>query len=189
MIGEFFLNGRPPIDTSRTPAPAPINPCDEAPEHWTKSDLANTKASYEEHLARFPTCSFATLARAKIAALALPQPDRRRFDGNWVGRLVCEPSFSGLPGWNYELSGKVINGVFHAERGKVGKPGSEVFNGVIEADGAAVIIQKGLTGPNDVYRRIPNIPYNQRYLTIFDGARASGVRSDRSTCYVNFTKR
>ncbi len=189
LIGEFYLNGRLPIDTGGTPAPVPVNPCDEAQEHWTKSDLANTKSSYEEHLARFPACSFATFARAKIAALSLPEPDIRRFDGNWIGKLVCEPTFSGVPGWNYELIGKVKNGVFHAERGQVGKPGSEVFHGAIEADGSAVIIRKALTGPDDVFRRKPNIPYNQRYLTIFEGARASGVRSDRSTCYFNFTKR
>ena len=186
LIGEFYLNGRVSIDTTST-APS-VNPCDEASEHWIKSDLANTKGAFEEHVARFPTCSFATLARAKIAALSVPGPDRRRFDGNWIGKLVCEPSFSGLPGWNYDLRGKVTNGVFHAERGQVGKPGSEVFHGMIEADGSALIIQKGLTGPNDVYRRIPNIPYNQRYYAIFDGARASGVRSDRPSCYVTFTK-
>ena len=191
LIGEFYLNGKAPIGTPPAPSASasPADPCEAASEHWRNSEAANTKAIYEEHMARFPTCSFAALARAKIAALTIPAPDRKRFDGSWSGKLVCEPTVSGVPGWKYDLDGRVTNGVFRAERGQAGKPGSEVFHGTIESDGSAVIIQKGSTGPNDPYHRVPNTPYNQRFITIFEGARASGVRSDRSSCYVDFQKR
>ena len=94
-----------------------------------------------------------------------------------------------MPGWKYDLNGRVANGVFRAEIGQAGKPGSQIFHGIIESDGSAVIVQKGLTGVPDPYHRVPGTEFNQRYLTIFEGTRASGVRSDRSSCYVNFTKR
>lgn len=190
LIGEFYLNGK--LSTATTPStPATVDSCEAASVHWRSSEVANTKTAYEEHIARFPTCSFANLARAKIAALALPAPDKRRFDGDWQGKLVCEAVGIGAPGWKYDLSGKVTDGVFHAERGQTGKPGSEVLHGIIETDGSAAIIQKGLTGPSatDPYHRVPSSPYWNKYVAMFNGSKASGVRSDRPSCYVNLTKR
>ena len=96
---------------------------------------------------------------------------------------------SGVAGWKYDINGRVANGNFRAEIGQAGKPGSEVFHGSIEPDGSAVIIQKGSTGSKDPYHRVPGTEFAHRYQTMFDGRRASGVRSDRSTCYINFTKR
>jgi len=117
--------------------------------------------------------------------------DKKRFDGIWLGKLVCEPTKSGLPGWSYELAGRVTDGAFHAEIGRVGKPGSQTFDGSIEPDGTADIFQKGLSGnpQRDPFHRPVGTEYNNRYLTKFDGSHASGTRSDRASCNVNFTKR
>ena len=148
LIGEFYLNGKLQITATPAPTPAPVDRCAAASEHWESAEAINTKVAYEDHLARFPTCSFADLARARIAALTAPDSakDRRRFDGIWLGKLVCEPTKSGLPGWSYELAGRVTDGVFHAEVGRVGKPGSQTFDGTIESDGTADILQKSLSG-------------------------------------------
>jgi hypothetical protein len=193
LIGEFYLNGKLQITATPAQTSAPVDPCVAASDHWKSAEAINTKGAYEDHLARFPTCSFTSLARTRIAALSIPDSakDRRRFDGIWLGKLACEPTPSGLPGWRYELTGKVTDGVFHAEIGRVGKPGSQTFDGTIEPDGTADIFQKGLSGDpqRDPFHRPAGTEYNNRYLAKFDGSHGSGTRSDRASCNVNFTKR
>jgi hypothetical protein len=190
LIGEFYLNGKLQITASPTPTPAPVDPCAAASDHWKSTEAINTKAGYEDHLARFPTCSFASLARTRIALLDSAR-DRRRFDGVWTGMLVCEPTSSGLPGWRYGLIGSVTDGVFHAEFGRVGKPGSQTFDGTIEPDGTADILQKGWSGDaqTDMFHRPTGTAFIEMYLTKFDGSHAGGTRSERASCNVNFTKR
>lgn len=57
LIGEFYLNGK--LSTATTPStPATVDSCEAASVHWRSSEVANTKTAYEEHIARFPTCSF-----------------------------------------------------------------------------------------------------------------------------------
>jgi hypothetical protein len=191
LIGEFYLNGKLQITVTPGAAPAPVDPCAAASDHWRSTEAINTKAAYEDHLARFPSCSFANLARTRIASLTIPNTakDRRRFDGIWLGKLVCEATDSGLPGWSYELTGKVADGVFHAEKGRLGKPGSQTFDGTIELDGTADILQKGWTGRKDPFNRPIGTEYNNRYLTKFDGPNGNGTRSDRASCKVTLTKR
>jgi Caspase domain len=193
FVGELYLNGKLQVTATPATTPVPADPCAAASDHWKSVEAINTKEAYEDHLARFPTCSFAGLARTRIAALKAPDTakDRKRFDGIWLGKLVCEPTKSGLPGWSYELTGRVSDGAFHAEIGRVGKPGSQTFDGSIEPDGTADIFQKGLSGDphRDPFHRPVGTEYNNRYLTKFDGSRASGTRSDRASCSVNFTKR
>jgi hypothetical protein len=191
IVGEFYLNGKLQITATPAATPAPVDPCAAASDHWKSAEVINTKEAYEDHLARFPRCSFADLARTRIATLTAPDSakDRRRFDGIWLGKLVCEPTPSGLPGFKRDLAGKVTDGVFHAEIGLVGKPGSQIFDGAIESDGTANISQKGWSGPRDPFHRPLGTEFNNKYLTKFDGSHASGTRSDRASCNVNFTKR
>src|SRR5436189_271580 len=40
-----------------------------AADHWRIAEAINTRAAFEDHLARFPSCAFAALARARIEAL------------------------------------------------------------------------------------------------------------------------
>jgi hypothetical protein len=191
LIGEFYLNGKLQITATPAPTPAPVDLCGAASDHWKSTEAINTKAAYEDHLARFPTCSFASLARTRIASLTIPDSakDRRRFDGIWLGKLVCEPTNSGLPGWRTELTGRVTDGVFHAEIGRIGKPGSQTFDGTIEPDGTADILQKGWSGQRDPFHRPLGTEFNNKYLTKFDGSHGSGTRTNRPSCNVNFTKR
>jgi len=193
LIGEFYLNGKLQITATPATTSAPADPCAAARDHWKSTEAINTKAAYEDHLARFPTCSFTSLARTKIASLTIPDPakDGRRFDGIWLASLVCEPTNSGLPGWRTEFTGRVTDGIFRAEIGRVGKPGSQTFDGTIEPDGTADILHKGWSGDSrrDPFQRPAGTEYNSKYLTKFDGHRGSGTRSDRPSCNVSFTKR
>ena len=59
-------------------APASVKPasaagrgdgCELAAAHWTSVESIGTRLAYQDHLARFPSCTFATLASARIAAL------------------------------------------------------------------------------------------------------------------------
>jgi tetratricopeptide (TPR) repeat protein len=51
------------------PTSPPAADCARAETHWKSADEIRTLAVYEDHLARFPTCDFAALARARIEAL------------------------------------------------------------------------------------------------------------------------
>jgi hypothetical protein len=115
--------------------------------------------------------------------------DTRRYDGMWIGSLVCESTPSGLPGWKYELAGRVRNGIFHGQRGPEGKPGSEAFDGTIELDGTAEISQKGISGDSktDAFHRPIGTEYRNTYLGRFDGSHGKLTRLDRASCNVNFT--
>ena len=49
--------------------PAPAAACDLAAAHWASAESIGTSVAYKNHLARFPNCTFATLAKARIEAL------------------------------------------------------------------------------------------------------------------------
>jgi hypothetical protein len=78
-IGDFFLNGRSaangpgPIPGPPPPVP-PSDPCAAAGEHWRSAESIGTAEAYQDHLAHFPNCAFAGLARAKLAALQQRPP-------------------------------------------------------------------------------------------------------------------
>jgi hypothetical protein len=73
-IGDFYLKGRSAAGgpTSVPGPPPPSNPCGPAEAHWRSTESIGTLAAYQDHLDRFPTCAFAGLARAKLAALQRP---------------------------------------------------------------------------------------------------------------------
>jgi len=48
--------------------------CELAAAHWSSVESIGTRLAYEDHLARFPGCAFATLAAARIAALDQKAP-------------------------------------------------------------------------------------------------------------------
>jgi Caspase domain/Polyglycine hydrolase-like, structural repeat len=67
IIGEFYLNGKMQITVTQPPT-TPADPCVNASEHWKSAEALGTIEAYEDHLARFPNCTFAGLARARIEA-------------------------------------------------------------------------------------------------------------------------
>jgi hypothetical protein len=68
FFGEFYLNGK--LQITVTPGkPQPADPCSAASDHWKSTEAIGTAAAFEDHLARFPTCAYAGLARARIEDL------------------------------------------------------------------------------------------------------------------------
>jgi tetratricopeptide (TPR) repeat protein len=71
----------PPATSAGAPVAAGIggDTCGAATVHWTSVESIATRAGYEDHLARFPNCAFAVLAKARLAALdkgGSPAPER-----------------------------------------------------------------------------------------------------------------
>jgi uncharacterized caspase-like protein len=74
FVGEFYLHGRLDVTIKPSAASAPstsstADPCAAAGEHWKSVESIGTLAAYEDHLARFPNCAFAGLAKARIDGL------------------------------------------------------------------------------------------------------------------------
>jgi Tfp pilus assembly protein PilF len=59
----------PPNIPSATGQPPAAADCALAETHWKSVEALGVLVGYEDHLARFPNCAFATLAKAKIEAL------------------------------------------------------------------------------------------------------------------------
>jgi hypothetical protein len=69
-IGTSWAQSPAPSGEKAPAEAAKGNPaCAEAALHWSSTESIGTREAYKDHLARFPTCAFATLAAAKIAAL------------------------------------------------------------------------------------------------------------------------
>jgi hypothetical protein len=70
FVGEFYLNGRLDVTvTQAAPTPSTPDPCAAATEHWKSAEAIGTVAAFEDHLARFPSCAFAGLAKARVESL------------------------------------------------------------------------------------------------------------------------
>jgi Caspase domain/VHL beta domain len=72
FFGEFYLNGKLQVTVSPAPRP-PADPCASAGDHWKSAEAIGTSKAFEDHLARYPTCAFAGLARARLDALKTKQ--------------------------------------------------------------------------------------------------------------------
>jgi Caspase domain/PAN domain len=69
FFGQFYLNGPVQITVPPTATPAPANPCALAESHWRSAEAIGSVAAFEDHIAKFPNCAFATLAKAHIELL------------------------------------------------------------------------------------------------------------------------
>jgi uncharacterized caspase-like protein len=63
FFGEFYLNGELQVAAR---IPSTTNPCSAAADHWKSAEAIGSLAAFEDHLARFPNCAFAQLAKARI---------------------------------------------------------------------------------------------------------------------------
>ena len=69
FFGEFYLNGKLQIIVAPASPSAPADPCATAESHWKSAEAIGTVEAYQDHLARFPQCTFAELAKARIENL------------------------------------------------------------------------------------------------------------------------
>ena len=68
FFGEFYLNGTVQVTVTAPPS-APADSCASAESHWKSAEAIGTLEAYQDHLARFPNCSFAALAKVRIESL------------------------------------------------------------------------------------------------------------------------
>jgi hypothetical protein len=69
FFGEFYLNGKLQVTAAPASPSAPADPCATAESHWKSAEAIGTIDAYRDHLARFPNCTFAGLAKARIESL------------------------------------------------------------------------------------------------------------------------
>jgi hypothetical protein len=196
--GRVYLAGLPQEEKPSNVRPA--DPCAAAADHWRSTEAIGNLAAFEDHLVRFPNCTFAGLAKTRIENLkskvavgvaASPEQDVDRFDGFWTVTLVCpkNPSLR-LPGWAFQLSATVKNGNFRGLRGVEGKPGGEVFDGTIDPDGTTRIFVNGLSRDtaSDPFHRPTGTKFQYAIAGKLEGSRGRGSRVDRN-CDVTFAKK
>jgi hypothetical protein len=69
FFGEYYLNGKLQVTVTPTAPPAPVDPCAGAETHWMSAEAIGTVDAYQDHLTRFPNCTFVGLAKARIEGL------------------------------------------------------------------------------------------------------------------------
>ena len=69
FFGEFYLNGKLQVTVAPASPSAPADPCATAESHWKSVEAIGTVEAYRDHLARFPQCAFAELAKVRIENL------------------------------------------------------------------------------------------------------------------------
>jgi hypothetical protein len=88
MIGKFYFKEPVPAPATIASRSAPGDACSAASDHWKSAESIGTLAAFQDHIARFPACAFAALAKARIDALRskvmaftppLPHPRPVRF--------------------------------------------------------------------------------------------------------------
>lgn len=202
IIGKFYLNGSISVSIPPQSQSSAVDPCVTAELHWRTADSIGTVSAYEDHIARFPSCAFAGLGRARIDALrqkaaaivptpqAAPRTTRRFYDGEWDVVVACT-SVGDVGSYSVVLAGVVSDGSFHAEAGTVGNPGWLMMDGRIGLDGKATIVAKGLTGSPKAtlnYQKSGS-PYGYTISAKFDENSGTGKRNENRPCTVTFTKR
>jgi Caspase domain len=67
VMTEVYIN--PPVPNAQNvpPPPPPLpDPCAASEVHWKSTETMATRDAYADHLARFPSCAFVTLAQGRI---------------------------------------------------------------------------------------------------------------------------
>ncbi|QWG15694.1 caspase family protein [Bradyrhizobium sediminis] len=201
IIGKFYLNGPVSITVTPPAQSAPANLCSAAETHWKAADVIGTVTAYEDHVARFPTCAFSNLARARIdglkqkAALAPPLPSdpktgTGKFDGEWDVKILC-PQTGNVGAYSKFMIAAVKDSTFHAEELTRGTPGWLAIDGKIGTDGKATLVAKGLTASPaaTLGHAKAGSPYGYTVTAQFDGSSGAGKRNENRLCNLSFARR
>jgi uncharacterized caspase-like protein len=202
IVGTFYLNGPVSVTINPPAASAPADPCASAEAHWKAADAIGTASAYEDHVARFPSCAFAGLAKARIDALktktAVAAPTdtpaasagkTRDFDGKWDVTVRCADA-TGALGYGRALVATVANGVLHAEDPNPGRPMLQL-DGEIPPGGKTMLTAHGSTGDTvySVGGVKPGTPYAYNIDAQFEKTRGTGKRVELRRCDLTFAKR
>jgi len=117
------------VDAAAGPSsvgPPTADPCTAAETHWRSTEAIGTLPAYEDHVARFPTCAFAGLAKVRIDSLKQPiaavprsNPPPRPAAGFACGatlppteQLICnDPNLAGKDGSLTSLYNRLADGL------------------------------------------------------------------------------
>jgi hypothetical protein len=126
---------------------------------------------------------------AGVVSSAAQRDDPDRFDGRWVTILSC-PNASGALGYSDKFPAVVKEGVLHAEKGVMGKPGWLTIDGKIKPDGAASFYADGLVGAADaaVGHRPAGTEYGYHIDAKFEGDEGTGRRVEGRRCDFTFER-
>jgi uncharacterized caspase-like protein len=159
--GEFYFVSAPPQSPPAPPAPtAPAPAADSSAVEvafWESVRDSNDSAVLGTYLQRYPNGAFASLAQARMAALAAPPaaPSVPRgaasFDGTWRGVFACGPD-SASGGYAISIMPITIKGgelsasrtgasIYQGTQNLV----KESFQGRVEPDGKVTITGQGET--------------------------------------------
>jgi uncharacterized caspase-like protein len=203
IVGKFYLNGTLSVTVAPSAQAAPGDPCSLAESHWKAAESIGTAAAYEDHLAKFPACAFATLASAKIDGLkqrtAMTPPagaragqgaNSRDFDGTWDVTVTC-PDLGKVRGYSRPLSATVADGVLHAEDKDPNKSNWLTIDGTIPPGGKTTLSARGLTGDSSftVGGGKAGSSYSYSIDAQFEATRGTGKRNELRPCKVDFVKR
>ena len=207
IVGKFYLNGPGSTSIAAPAQAAPSDPCSSAETHWKAVEAIGTVAAYQDHIARFPSCSFASLAKAQIEkarieglkqkpalasssdAPSSPRAGAGKFDGAWDLNLSCPPAGKSAA-YTRLMAVTVKDGALRSEYQTPGTPGWLLITGAVEADGKARLAAKGLTGDPayTVNKSKSGTPYGFTIDAQFDGASGTGKRIEIRPCDLKFAR-
>jgi len=178
FFGQFYLNGKPEKPASSTTAAVTPDPCADAADHWRSAEAAGSIDAYRDHVQRFPTCAFASLARSRIETMS-KQAEATRFDGTWLVKEICDAKPPMWPAGTLQYSLNIKDGLLHNSFGMEGKPGSATFDGKVAPNGSLNIAVKGLTRPDsDPIHRPAGTPFAFKIALELKDDSGAGARFD-----------
>jgi hypothetical protein len=181
-----------PQATTATPHPTAGNATNADPDEsaWQTASSANSREAYAQYLKNFRDGQHAAEAQLAMANVILNGPATgKNFDGTWDTTWTC-PNLGQYPGYSYQFSGQVVNGVYHGIRGTKGQPSSLVLDGKIEADGAAAFSGEIIVGSSLVgLGAARGTPSDFHALATFANTSAKGRRIEGRPCILTFQRK
>ncbi len=169
---------------------------------WTSIERSTDSADFEAYLKKYPKGSYASLAENRLKVLKTDQPppaatpaptSSTAFDGHWATMLVCEDvrdKGTLIKGYTHRFFVDVQDGRLKGKRGQAGQADSLTLDGFIQADGAAEITAKGLTGKPEYSVGLvqPSAPFTYHMRGAFTKTSGKATRIELRPCEATFFK-
>jgi hypothetical protein len=186
----------PVLQSQTAPAPAAGAPPSAATDNdtdesaWRTASGVATRESYAQYLKSHNDGQHVQEAQLAIASLILTAPATgKKFDGKWDTTWTC-PNLGQYPGYTFQFTGQVTDGLYHGVRGKAGQPSSLVLDGRIEEDGAAAFTGEIIVGSSVVgLGAARGTPSDFHALATFTNSTANGRRIEGRACILTLQRR
>jgi hypothetical protein len=188
LTGDLVVNMTANAEASAAAAPT----ADREVLFWSSIKDSQDPAMFRAYLDRYPSGTFAEIARRKLAtaAVAATASKTSGFDGIWAVTLDCPRTPDGTEGFTFNFFVTVKDGLLHGQYGLAGQPGSLTLDGSIQPDGTSGIIANGISGDPkyNVRRGARGSRYSYRATAHFEGTRGTGTRIDTRHCDLVFSR-